>query len=160
MPLYATALVLADGDGQVAIVEADAIGFDWEWTGKILDAIVSLSGIPRERVRFSCSHTHSGPNTFRLANISEGLDMAVAYLEDLPRRIASAVWQAQQNLRPVRCGGGSGHCEISVNRRFRAPDGSMVVGRNWEGPVDPTVRVVRFDDLDQNPVAVIVPWQA
>ncbi|HZT28847.1 MAG TPA: neutral/alkaline non-lysosomal ceramidase N-terminal domain-containing protein [Bryobacteraceae bacterium] len=158
MPLYATALVLADSSGQAAIVEADAIGFDWEWTGKILDAIVGLSGIPRERVRFSCSHTHSGPNTFRLATISEGLDMAVAYLESLPTRIASAVWQAQQNLRPVRVAAGSGPCEISVNRRFRAPDGSMVVGRNWAGPVDPTVRVVRLDDLEEKPVAVIVHY--
>jgi hypothetical protein len=158
MPLYATALVLDGGEGQIAIVEADAIGFDWEWTWKILDAITALSGIPRERIRFSCSHTHSGPNTFRLANISEGLDMAVAYLEDLPRRIAGAVWQAQRSLRPVRCAAGEGRCEISVNRRFRAPDGSMVVGRNWEGPVDPTVRVVRFDDLEQNPVAVLLHY--
>ena len=69
----------------------------------------------------------------------------------LPLRIASAVWQAQQNLKPVRVAAGKGTCDINVNRRFRAPDGSMVVGRNWNGAADRTVRVIRFDDLEENP---------
>lgn len=158
MPFYATALVLSDGQETAAIVEADAIGFDREWTDKILDAIEEISGLNRNQIRFSCSHTHSGPNTFRLQNISEGLDMAVSYLEDMPRKIASAVWQAQQTLQPVRCAAGSGSCDINVNRRFRAPDGSMIVGRNWDSPADPSLRIVRFDDLNENPVATIVNY--
>ncbi len=158
MPFYATALVVADGNQQIAIVDVDAIGFDMEWTAKILDAIVGLSGIPRERVRFSCTHTHSGPNTFRLANISEGLEMVRSYLESLPQRIAGAVWQALRNLQPVRCAAGEGISEISVNRRFAVPGGGMAVGRNWAGAVDPTVRVVRFDSLDERPVATIVHY--
>ena len=31
-----------------------------------------------------------------------------------------------------------------------------MVGRKWEGPVDRTVRVVRFYDLKENPLATIV----
>ena len=158
LPFYATALVLADSDASVAIIDVDAIGFDEEWTRKILDAVVQLSRLPREHIRFSCTHTHSGPNTFRLGTISEGLDMVLKYLDGLPSRIASAVWQAQQNLKPVRCAAGSGSCEIGVNRRFRMPDGQMIVGRNWAGVVDPTVRVIRFDDLDENAVATIVHY--
>ena len=158
MPFYASALVLTDGQETAAIVDVDAIGFDKEWTGKILDAIGKLTGLSREQIRFSCTHTHSGSNFFRLENISEGLDMAVAYLEALPLQIASAVWQAQQNLRPVRCAAGSGSCDINVNRRFRTPDGTVIVGRDWKGLADPTVRVVRFDDLDENPVATLVHY--
>lgn len=158
MPFFATALVLSDGNEQVAILDVDAIGFDREWTARILDATTALTGFPRERVRFSCSHTHSGPNTFRLATISEGLDMALSYLESLPRRIASAVWQAQRNLKPVRVAAGAGECDINVNRRFRAPDGSIVIGRNWSGPADRTVQVLRFDDLEENPVATILHY--
>ncbi len=158
MPMCATALVLSDGDQTVAIADVDAIGFDAEWTGKIMDAIAGLTGLTRHAIRFSCTHTHSGPNTFRLGNISEGLDMVLSYLDGLPLRIAGAVWQAQQNLRPVRCAAGSGSCEIGVNRRFHTPDGGMAVGRNWEGPVDPAVRVVRFDLLDETPLATIVHY--
>jgi hypothetical protein len=84
--------------------------------------------------------------------------MVESYLEALPQRIASAVWQAQQKLVPVRVAAGAGICEINVNRRFRAPEGAMVVGRNWQGAVDRTVRVIRFDDFDERPVATIVQY--
>ena len=158
MPFLATALALSDGDEAVAILDVDAIGFDREWTDRILQATVDLTGLPRERIRFSCTHTHSGPNTFRLQTIGEGLDMAVSYLDSLPRRIAAAVWQARQNMKRVRVAAGSGTCDINVNRRFRTPEGAVVVGRNWQGAADRTVRVVRFDDLDENPVATIVHY--
>jgi hypothetical protein len=158
MPFYATALVLSSGGETVALVDVDAIGFDREWTEKILDATAGLTGIPRTRIRFSCTHTHSGPNTFRLATISEGLDMVLSYLESLPRRIASAVWQAKQNLRLARLAAGTGSCDINVNRRFRTPAGEMVVGRNWSGPANRTVGVVRIDDLDENPIATLVHY--
>lgn len=38
------------------------------------------------------------------------------------------------------------------------PDGRVFVGRNWEGPVDHAVRVVRFDDLEEKPVATILHY--
>lgn len=158
MPFYATAMVLSDGAETVAISDVDAIGFDMEWTNKIMDAIVAQTKLPRDRIRFSCTHTHSGPNTFRLATISEGLDMSLSYLESLPHRIAGAVWQAQQNLRPARVAAGEGRSEMNVNRRFHPPGGGMAVGRNWEGVADPTVRVVRFDAFDETPIATIVHY--
>lgn len=158
MPLLVTALVISDGNVLVAIIDMDAIGFDDVWTGKIISAVVELTGIAPDHVRFSCTHTHSGPNTFRLSTISEGLDMVLSYLDGLPMRVAGAVWQAQQSLKPVRIGFHSGHCEINVNRRFRTPDGQMVVGRNWRGRVNHKVNVLRFDDLDENPIATIVHY--
>src|SRR6266567_1724337 len=158
LPFYATALVIADSSQEVAIVDVDAIGFDHEWTEKILAAIASLTNLPRENIRLSCTHTHSGPNIFRLKTISEGLDMILSYLDGLPLRIASAVWQALRNMKPVRFAAASGNCEINVNRRLKLPNGQVVVGRNPNGPVDPTVRVVRFDDFHEKPVATIVHY--
>ena len=158
MPLYATALVVSNTQETVAVIDVDAIGFDREWTDKIIDAVLELSRLPREHIRFSCTHTHSGPNTFRLSTITEGLNMVKGYLDELPGRIAGAVWQAQHALRPVRCAAGRGSCDINVNRRLRLPDGQVVVGKNWDGPVDHTVRVVRFDDLNQNPVATLLHY--
>lgn len=158
MPLYSTALVISDSEQSAAIIDVDSIGFDLEWAGKIVDAVVDLTGIPRDHVRLSWSHTHSGPNTFRLGTIADGKDMVLSYMEGLPRRIAGSVWQAQQSLKPVRCAPASGACEINVNRRLKLEDGRIVVGRNWSGPVDRTVRVVRFDDLNETPVAIIVHY--
>lgn len=158
LPLYATALVLSDSDTDAAIIDLDSIGFGPEWTQKIIRAVADLTKIPPERIRFSCTHTHSGPNTFRLSVISEGMDMILSYLDGLPSRIAGAVWQAQRHAVPVRCAAAAGKCEINVNRRFKLPDGRIVVGRNWKGPRDPTVRVIRFDTLNEETAATIVHY--
>ena len=158
MPFYATALVLAQGNTQAAILDVDAIGFDGAFTDLILQKIEKLCGLPRSHIRLSCTHTHSGPNTFRLAMIREGLDMIQAYLEHLPARIAGAVWQAQQNLRCVRVGASQGSCANNANRRVRLTDGRMGVGVNDEGFVDRTVRVIRFDDEHGQAVASLLHY--
>jgi len=158
LPFYATALVLQDDRQTVALVDVDSIGFDMEWTRRILDAISSLTGLPLSHIRLSCTHTHAGPNTFRIPVITEGRDMILEYLEGLPLQVAGAVWQAQQNLQPVRIGGAKGSCDINVNRRQKMPDGRVVVGCNPEGVVDRTVRVVRIDTLDERPLATIVHY--
>ncbi len=158
LPLYATALVLKDARQTVAIIDVDAIGFDPEWTGKILDAVASLTGLPLSNIRFSCTHTHSGPNTFRIPVLTEGRDMILEYLHGLPMQISGAVWQAMQKLQPVRVGAAQGECDINMNRRQVLPDGRVIVGRNPGGPVDRAVRVVRIDTLDEQPLATIVHY--
>jgi Neutral/alkaline non-lysosomal ceramidase, N-terminal len=158
LPLYATALAITDGTQAALILDVDAIGFNAEWSARVLDAVQGLTGVPREHIRVAASHTHSGPKTQRLEVISQGLDMAVQYLESLPLRIAGAAWQAMSNLKPARLAAGSGACAINVNRRLTLPDGQVVIGPNADGPVDHTVRVVRFDDLNEKPLATIVHY--
>jgi hypothetical protein len=107
-------------------------------------SIVSyLTGIRTENIRSSYTHTHSGPNVYRLDVISQGQGTVLKYLEELLQRIAGAVWQAQQDMRPVRFAAATGLFEMNVNRRVKLPDGRLVVGKNFSGPADHTVRVVR-----------------
>lgn len=158
LPLLATALVLRQGDLTVAVADVDIVHVSPEVEARAAALACEMTGIPPRCIRISHTHTHSGPNTFRLPMISEGLPMAVNYIEGLPHRIAGAIWQGWRNLRPVRMAAGKGSCAINGNRRFRTPEGRMVVGYNPEGPVDHTVRVLRFDDLDERPVATIVHY--
>ncbi|MBS1820863.1 MAG: hypothetical protein JST61_02615 [Acidobacteria bacterium] len=158
MPMEVRALALAQADLRILIVDADAIGFDAEWTEKIVAAISELTKIDRRHIRFSCSHTHAGPNTFRLKNISTGLDMATSYLEGLPLRIAGAAWQALQKMRPVRIGAGVGTCEINRNRRVKSPEGETVVGVNEEVPADHSLGVIRIDNEDGDVHATVVHY--
>jgi len=158
MPMYATAIALREGDVRCVIVEADAIGFDQEWTDRIVSAIAALTGLPPSQLRFSCSHTHSGANTFRLANISEGRDMIDSYLASLPHRIAAAAWQALQQMEPVHVGSGCGSCAISRIRRVHAQGGEVVVGVNEEAVADSTVGVIRFDRYDGSTLATVVHY--
>ena len=158
MPMEVRVLALAQADLRILIVDADAIGFDAEWTQKIVTAISALTEIDRKYIRFSCSHTHAGPNTFRLKNISTGLDMATSYLEGLPLRIAGAAWQALQQMRPVKIGVGAGACEINRNRRVRSPEGESVVGVNEEVPADHSLGVIRIDAEDGGVLATVVHY--
>src|SRR5258706_357575 len=108
LPLFATALVLRDARKSVAIIDVDSIGFDPEWTLRILEAVAGMTGLPRENIRLSCTHTHSGPNTFRLAAITEGRDMIMEYLNALPLKIGGGVLEGRPRLPPGRVGGGAG----------------------------------------------------
>jgi len=158
LPLLATCLALRNGETSAAIVDIDLIHLSPEMERVVVQHAAATTGVPADHIRVSCTHTHSGPNTFRLPVITDGLDMVLSYMESLPLRISGAIWQAFQNLRPVRLAAGAGSCDINVNRRFCGPDGRWVVGRNPQGPVDRTVRVVRFDGLDERPVATILHY--
>jgi hypothetical protein len=155
LPLWATALALSDGETTAIIVEGDMIG--GRNAPQALEAIASLTGLPRSHIRLSYSHTHSGPSAGRWAG--EGADMYQTYMAGLAHRLAGVAWAAIHDLRPARIAAGHGACHISVNRRFQRPeDGVVVVGRNWAGPVDPEVQVIRVDDRQGQPLAAIVNY--
>lgn len=158
LPLYATALTISDGACQFILIDVDAIGFDEVVTSRILDEVQIATGMPRSHIRLSCTHTHSGPNTFRLEMIRGGRSMIEAYIQSLPAHIAGAAWQSMQSLTPVRVQAASGICSINVNRRVRLPDGRIGVGVNSGGFVDHTVRVVSFAGRDGEPVANLLHY--
>lgn len=161
LPLWATALALSDGDQTVVIIDIDLI---YLWEPEVYDvqqAVVELTGLPASNVRLAYTHTHSGPVNGKswTSWIKEGTEMVPSYDDSLSHRIAGVAWAALQNLKPARAAAGSGNCAIGVNRRFQRPeDGAVVVGRNWEGPVDHEVKVVRIDTLAGEPLAAIVNY--
>ena len=161
LPLWATALALSDGDETVVIVDIDLV-YLWEAeASKALQAVAALTGLPQSHIRLSYTHTHSGPVTGSgwTSWFTEGAEMVEAYDESLPHRIAGVGWEAIKNLVPARVAAGRGSCGIAVNRRFQRPeDGTVVVGRNWDGPTDKEVQVVRVDDLSGQPLAAVVNY--
>lgn len=161
LPLWATALALSDGEQRVVLVDIDLI---YLWDGEapaVLQAVADLTGLPPAHIRLAYTHTHSGPvnGSAWTSWIKHGTELVPAYDQSLPGRIAGVAWAALQALRPVRLAAGRGQCRIGVNRRFQRPeDGAVIVGRNWDGPVDPEVLVLRLDDLDGRPVAAVVNY--
>lgn len=156
MPLYATALVLAQQQTRVAILDIDLIGFNSEQVGLIHTVISERTGFAKEQIRLCTTHNHSGPNYFRATLASRGLEDLRSYLGNLPDTLAAAVAQAAASMQVVRTTWGTGSCPISVNRRAPDSTGRLVVGRNPEGPVDHTVRVIRVEALDGSTFATIV----
>jgi hypothetical protein len=157
-PLYARILVLDDGRGAVAIVTLDL--------GRSFGQ--AQMNLVRERVRreqrvnevmFIASHTHSGPS------IDE--DYEKGALPEWERRaldkIAQAIGEARGRMVEARIGVGFGQTIIGHNRRLVQSDGSVkMLWRNSTGqtggPIDPTVGVIRVDDKQGNPIAILVNY--
>ena len=157
MPLLVTALAVANGDTELAIVDVDIGIFTGDQDLLIRGLISEESGIPFENIRLAYSHTHSAPITFGQW-IKEGIDLANEWWGRIPDACASAVIEAKNALKPARTGFGRGSCDININRRPARKNGELFTGRNWDGFVDHDVDVVGIDDADGNPIATIVNY--
>lgn len=161
-PLTATAIALEQDGLMVVMVGLDLCLLLDDDANAAREAVAALAGVPRGQVRVAFSHTHAGPEVWG-SWMAEGLEMQRPYVEMVIHQAAGAAWQAVRQLRPVRVASGLGACDVAVNRRFRTPEGRMVVGRNWDAlaeRVDRTVGVVRLDTLDEQPYASIVHYAA
>jgi hypothetical protein len=158
LPLTVTALALSDEAATSLIVDIDICFLVQEDAARTRKAVTDLTGVPETNIRLSYTHTHS--DTIRTVTgtwFKSGTEMIEPYIANLQNIVAGAAWRALNSQVPVRIAGTSGTSSISVNRRFARPeDGVVVVGRNWDGPVDPQVHVLRLDTLDGEPLAAVV----
>ena len=148
--LYAKALVLFDGEQKVALVTTDLVGIDLELTNSIRDLAEKEAGITMGNILIAASHTHSGPavefnETIPIPNIYKR--EIENYRYTLKRKIASAIYVANKNLRKARIGVGKGQVfTIGVNRH------------DPKGPMDPEVGVLRVDDEDGSLIGALVNY--
>jgi hypothetical protein len=158
-PLWATALALSDGDETVVIVDFDLLFLYEDDAREVRGAIADRVDLPPSNVRISCVHTHSGPTMRREAWVEGGAEMVGPYIDNLRHEAAGVAWKAIQSLEPVTVRYGSGTSEIAVNRRFRRlDDGKVIVGHNWDGPVDHEVLLLRIDTDNGDPLAAVVNY--
>ena len=147
--LYAKAMVLDDGEDRVAIVTADIIQFTDELVNDIRKRIKNLTGIDGANVLLSASHTHSSPAIHKKDKASD------EYLIELAKKIAGAVYMADQNKHEALIGFGFGEAKVSINRWQKTPTG-VRWGPNPNGPIDYEVGVLRVDDLNRRPMSILV----
>ncbi|MSP48985.1 MAG: hypothetical protein EXQ95_06625 [Alphaproteobacteria bacterium] len=165
LDLWATVLVVLDdasGTG-AAIVDLDAGGFQVDEALELRKIVAAATGLPVSSVRLSYTHTHSGPpwtisGGFGGNKDLPGAELVPAYQDYVRAQIAGAARQAMLSPRRCRIAGGYGKSDVTVNRRLKGPNGSVLVGENHGGYVDQTVVVVRIDDLEERPIASIVGY--
>jgi len=145
-PLRAGVLVLDDGATRAAIVTLDTIG---AWNDLVVLArqrIEKQAGVPAANVLVAASHNHSGP----------GFDPESDWGRSVVTKIGDAAAQATAQLRPVSVGYGEDRISFGINRR-KVINGRAVVRLNADGPNDPRVKVLRFDDGESlTPLAVLM----
>ncbi|GAA3409281.1 neutral/alkaline non-lysosomal ceramidase N-terminal domain-containing protein [Paenibacillus hodogayensis] len=161
--LYAKALVVENDGSAVAFVVLDTIKVRKDVAENVRRRVGETTGILPERVMISATHTHTGPavatTTFLSADES--------YLEWLAVKAADAVAIAYNGRREARIGFGAGHeTDIAFNRRYFMKDGTLRTNPGIgnpdvdrpAGPIDPEVGVVRIDDADGRPMAVVTNY--
>lgn len=145
-PLHAAVLILDDGETKAAIVTLDTIGAWDDMVRKARIRIAAETGVPAANILVAASHNHSGP----------GYIENEAWAKTLIDKLEAAARQAAGGMRPVSIGYSEDRISFGVNRR-KTYDGRAVLRLNPEGPNDPRVKVLRFDDgKSLTPVAVMM----
>jgi neutral ceramidase len=157
-PLCARVLVLEAGDTRLALVTLD-LGrtFNEGELAQLRQEVKSAAGISLLIV--TASHTHSGPN---ILDVYAG-DRAPAWETVAIKKIVAAVVEACGHLVDARIGTGRGEVYIGYNRRQVHPDGSVEMlwsnpGKQPTSPIDPTVLVIRIDNNEGKPLALLVNY--
>lgn len=159
--LYAKALVLEDRGGQRAVlVTSDLLGFPAAVAEPICRRITEKTGLKREQILLSSSHTHTGPLVSLDASEREHMtpgdvQRTIAYTRQLQDKVVELVIQANQKLEPAELSWGSGVAHFVMNRRVFLPGGAVGFGANPRGLADRSVPVLRIDGADGKPRAVL-----
>jgi neutral ceramidase len=134
--LTATALVLDDGATRLTIVALDMLCLHE-------DLVARIRGRCAGEVWIACSHTHAGPIAFADQHSSRRRRRLV---DGIVRKVVGAVADAGRSLAPAALRFAVGEAGIAVNRRQPGPDGTIELGVNPEGAVDPSLGVLQVLD--------------
>lgn len=157
--LTATGLLLATDQTRVFIVGLDLLGITEP--NPIRDAVAAELGIGRESILLNCSHTHSGPMLPGWQpEEEEQRRLQSEYFERLSRQLVQMSQVAVERLQPARVAAGYGRVAANINRREKQPDGSVRLGFNPEGPRDESISVIRVDNLEGHPLAILFGYGA
>ena len=151
-PLMVKAIVIEAGSDRVALVGLDmGRAPTTPMMDEIRAAIRERAGV--EHVLIVGSHTHHGPVlelTDRDGFGKGKYDAAVGYLKTLPEMISSTIAEAASRLQPARLGITSADVPFNRNRHSKRQPAAR----------DSLLSVMRFDDPDGKPIAVLVNFAA
>lgn len=132
-PLFAKTMILKSGQAAWSLTVLDLIGIDPKTVNEIRRIVAEKTGLKTGAIAVSCIHTHSGPIVSDIGN----WDRPAA------QTIAEGIIEAWVKLQPAKVATSAGFLYgYHVNRRW------------MERPVDPSVNVIRFDDLNGNPIGI------
>ena len=151
-PLYAKAVVIDVGDQKLALVGLDlGRSLGEPQYSQIKQAIKKDSGVTA--LMMVGSHTHSGPVLELKDEPGKGkgkFDYAVKYVGELEQNLIDVINEAAKNVQDARIGWGSMNVDMNRNRQ----------AKKEPKPRDTELAVVRFDDLNGKPIAILTNFAA
>ncbi len=154
--IWAKALALEDETGAKAVVVTlDLVGIRAEMAKEVADTANRKHGLPRDRVWFNASHTHSAPlvkghgNAYELGEYASRQGPVLdRYRTFVSARISEAIDKAVAALAPATLHFEQSLAGFAVNRR-------RVGHREYPGPVDHDVPVLIAKNGEGKPMALL-----
>lgn len=158
--LYARALIIDNGEHKLALLTYDS--GDMSRTDDIKAALQNAYSLQPEWICFSVTHTHEAPtfaNEHRdVGNEKEKLSWALKYGDFIINQSISCVGKALNNMREAHYGFGTGKSYINVCRDQRFENGEWGQGRDFEGPSDKTLAILKLIDDEGNIIAALLNY--
>ena len=155
--LYLGALLLESRGTTLCLIACDLGNSRTEEALEIRTRVANALDIPVVNVMFNLSHNHSAADLpTMLRGNAEDTDIARSenYFEYVIDQAVLAATTAQTQLRPARMAHAWGESDLNIYRREW--DGNQdVLGEVPGHPTDKSVGVIRFDDLEGNPIAIL-----
>jgi Neutral/alkaline non-lysosomal ceramidase, N-terminal len=158
--LTVKALALQDPSGAKSVlVTSDLVGVPRALTEAVAAEVKKKTGLPRERLMITVSHTHCGPviedNLSDMYAMPEAEAKKIApYTRKVQAWMVEAVVAALGKLEDASLDVGMGTARFAVNRRKPTPKG-VVNDANPDGPVDHDVPVLRVRSSSNKVVAIV-----
>lgn len=151
--LYVRILLLDNGSRRVALAVLDLTSISAEAIAAMRTTIARASGVATADIVVTVTHTFSAPHV----QATTASAAAARYVQQITRATSAAIAAAVKGLKPARVGFGTGVCDVNVNRDVRTADGWWL-GTGEAGSSDKSVGVTRLDDLDGDPIAVLIDY--
>ena len=163
-PIFHRIAALDDGSTQVFLIASDLCLFSPSVYDDVTAELEKQTGIKRQQVWWTVTHTHSAPEVgppgmydVLLKGRSEHA-WDREYLQFIKSTLISGIKEAQSKLAPARIATGVGMSSANINRRARDLDGTISLGLNPDGPVDRQIGLIRLERLDGALIAIIANY--
>jgi neutral ceramidase len=158
--LYVKALALEDPRGRrFVLLTSDLVGIPRSLSEPVAEAVHKRTGLPRERLMLTVSHTHCGPVLRDSLHTMYDMPPEEAkkidpYTEKLREWMIDVIVRSLDDLKPARLAFGKGTARFAVNRRKPTEKG-FINSAYPEGPVDHAVPVLRVQTAEGKLLALV-----
>lgn len=140
-PLFARTIAIQNGGETAALITVDLGSANAELWSEVTTRLDEEFDIDPQHVMLAGTHTHSAQS-----------ERETGTYADL---IIQSVEEALDGAEPARMGSAQGESDLNVNRNVIDPEtGTWWEGPNVDGTSDKTVRVVSFENMEGEPIAV------
>jgi neutral ceramidase len=162
-PIFHKIILLDDGTTQFVLISSDICLMSPIEYDEIASRIQKAYGIDPVNIWWSVTHTHSAPEVgtpgmYAVYLADRLVELPPAYTEQFEQKLVDGVGEARRKLVAARLGVGWGFSQANINRRAVDVNGKASLGLNPDGPTDRRIGLIRIDQQDGKPLALIANY--